>query len=283
MNVDFLTEPGSGSVNEDQILMADPVFGVFDGATSLNKYVDESGKTGGLLASTIAKETFKKETESLLALATEANESILHAMRKKGVDTGDKQKLWATSAAVVRIVDKEVEWLTVSDSIIMVFDTNGRHTLLGEFKNHDVVSLKLWKEHAEQRIEKISEKLTDVMIENRRRLNIDYGALDGEPGFVHFVQRGTLPLENIAHIVLATDGLFVPTENPEDEGWDQFAALYLEGGLKRIRDFVREREQSDPKCWRYPRFKVHDDIGAIALRLPELQESIRRQNTKRKR
>src|SRR5262245_1732216 len=163
MNVDFLTERGSGSVNEDQILMADPVFGVFDGATSLNKYVDESGKTGGLLASTIARETFKKENKSLLALATEANESILHVMRKKGIDTGDKQKLWATSAAVVRIVEKEVEWLTISDSIIMVFDTNGRHTLLGEFHNHDVVSLKLWKEHAEQRVEKISEKLTDVM------------------------------------------------------------------------------------------------------------------------
>ena len=266
MKVDFLTEQGSGSVNEDQILTAESVFGVFDGATSLNKYLDESGKTGGLLASTIAKETFKKNDKSLLALATEANESILHAMRKKGIDTGDKQKLWATSAALVRIVEKEVEWLTISDSIIMVFDTNGRHTLLGEFHNHDVVSLKLWKEHAARRIENISEKLTDVMIESRRRLNIDFGALDGEPGFVHFVQRGIFPLENIAHIVLATDGLFVPTENPEDEGWDRFAALYLEGGLKRIRDFVREREQSDPKCWRYPRFKVHDDIGALALR-----------------
>ena len=108
-------------------------------------------------------------------------------------------------------------------------------------------------------------QLNDVIVENRRRMNIDYGALNGEPGFVRFVETGTCELENIAHIVLATDGLFVPTENPEDEGWDQFAALYLAGGLKRIQDFVREREESDPKCWRYPRFKVHDDIGAIAI------------------
>src|SRR4029079_19205507 len=93
MKVDFLTERGSGSVNEDQILMAEPVFGVFDGATSLNKYVDQSGKTGGLLASSIAKETFMKNDKSLLALAMEANGSILHAMQQKGIDTGDKLNL----------------------------------------------------------------------------------------------------------------------------------------------------------------------------------------------
>ena len=266
MNVDFLTEQGSWSVNEDRILMADPVFGVFDGATSLNKYVDESGKTGGLLASTIAKETFEKNDGSLLALATEANENILHAMQQKGIDTGDKRNLWATSAAVIRIVEKKVEWLTVSDSTIMVFDTDRGHRLVGDFHDHDVHTLKLWKEHAARGVEKISEKLMDVMIENRKRLNVDFGALDGEPGFVHFVQRGSFSLENITHVVLSTDGLFVPTEDPEDKGWDQFAALYLEGGLKRIRDFVRKREQSDPKCWTYPRFKCHDDIGAIALR-----------------
>jgi hypothetical protein len=104
------------------------------------------------------------------------------------------------------------------------------------------------------------------MIENRKRMNIEYGALNGDPGFTRFVQTGTLPLKNIAHIVLTTDGLFLPTEDPEAYSWDQFADLYRAGGLDRIREFVRETEQSDPKCWKYPRFKVHDDIGAIAIR-----------------
>jgi len=265
MKVDFLTERGSGSVNEDQILMAEPVFGVFDGATSLNKYVDQSGKTGGLLASSIAKETFMKNDKSLLALAMEANGSILHAMQQKGIDTGDKLNLWATTVAVIRIAEREIEWLTVSDSIIMVFDTNGRYRLLGKFHDHDIDTLKLWKEYGARKVENISEKLTGPIIENRRRTNIDYGALNGEAEFVQFVQRGTLPLANIAHILLATDGLFVPTEKPEAEDWDQFATLYLEGGLERLRESVREREQSDPKCWKYARFKVHDDIGAIAI------------------
>jgi len=265
MKIGSLTDQGSGSTNEDQILAAQPVFAVFDGVTSLNKYVDESGKTGGLLASSIARETFDKSDKSLLELATEANKRIRSAMHEKGIDTSDKLNLWATSVAAIRILEKEIEWLTVSDSIIMVFDTHGGHRLPGKFHNHDLAALKLWKELAARGVENIREPLNDVIAENRRRMNIDYGALNGEPGFVHFVERGTCELENIAHIVLATDGLFVPTENPEDEGWDQFAALYLAGGIKRIRDFVREREESDPKCWRYPRFKVHDDIGAIAI------------------
>jgi len=265
MKIDSLTDQGSGSTNEDQILAAQPVFAVFDGVTSLNKYVDESGKTGGLLASSIARETFDKSDKSLLELATEANKRIRSAMHEKGIDTSDKLNLWATSVAAIRILEKEIEWLTVSDSIIMVFDTNGGHRLPGKFHNHDLATLKLWKELAARGVENIREQLNDVIVENRRRMNIDYGALNGEPGFVRFVETGTCELENIAHIVLATDGLFVPTENPEDEGWDQFAALYLAGGIKRIRDFVREREESDPKCWRYPRFKVRDDIGAIAI------------------
>jgi len=265
MKVDSLTEQGSGSVNEDQLLMAEPVFGVFDGATSLNRYVDQAGRTGGLLASTIAKEAFRKNDKPLLALAREANEGILYAMQQHGIDIGDKPNLWTTTVAAIRIAEKEIEWLTVSDSIIMVFDTIGRHRLLGEFHDHDIDTLKLWKEYGAQKVENISERLTGPIIENRKRVNIDYGALNGEAEFVHFVERGTFPLDGISHIVLSTDGLFVPTENPEAKDWDQFAALYLAGGLKRIREFVREREQSDPKCWRYPRFKVHDDIGAIAI------------------
>jgi hypothetical protein len=186
-------------------------------------------------------------------------------MESKGIDTGDKANLWTTTIAAVRILERELEWLTISDSIVMVFDANGRHRLVADFHDHDVATLKQWKELAARGDENPRLQLNDVIVENRRQMNVEYGALNGEPGFIDFARMGMCNLENIAHIVLATDGLFVPTENPGNRDWDQFANLYLTGGIRGIRDFVRKREESDPRCRRYPRFKLHDDIGAIAI------------------
>src|SRR5258705_11565896 len=148
MNGEFLIEQGSGSANEDRILVAERILAVFDGATSVNNYVDESGNTGGLLASSIAKETFEKNDKSLFALANEANQRILSAMQHKVIDTANKLNLWATSGASIRVLENEIEWLTLSDSIIMVFDTNGQHRLLGKFHDHDIDSLKVCKKLA---------------------------------------------------------------------------------------------------------------------------------------
>jgi hypothetical protein len=146
MKGEFLIEQGSGSANEDRILVEERILGVFDGATSLNKYVDESGYTGGLLASSIAKDTFHKNDRPLLELATEANISIRNAMQERHIATTDKTNLWMTTVATVRLLEREIEWLTLSDSIIMVFHTDGESTILGKFHDHDVDTLKLWKQ-----------------------------------------------------------------------------------------------------------------------------------------
>ena len=38
---------GSGIINEDDFLIENNIFGVFDGATGLVKYFDENGNSGG--------------------------------------------------------------------------------------------------------------------------------------------------------------------------------------------------------------------------------------------
>jgi hypothetical protein len=65
-----------------------------------------------------------------------------------------------------------------------------------------------------------------------------------------------------------TDGLFIPREDPhQDSDWDTLIDLYRKDGLKMIRDHVRSLQRQDPACRKYPRFKVHDDIAAVAVRL----------------
>src|SRR3989338_2247001 len=38
-----------------------------------------------------------------------------------------------------------------------------------------------------------------------------------------------------------------------------------EGGLEKIKDYVRGLEKDDPECWKYPRYKQYDDIAAISI------------------
>lgn len=267
MKTDHIHEQGSGQMNEDQILIGKTIFGVFDGATSLNKYIDDQGNTGGFLASLTAKEVFAKNNNDLVNLAKEANKLIAEKMKTSGVDTSDKTNLWATSIAAIRMEGQEFEWLTLSDSVIIVIHKDGNYELLGEFHDHDEGTIKLWQKYADQKAENIREKLADVIIENRRDMNIKYGVLNGEPEFINFIEHGKKSLENVAHIIIFSDGFLIPTKNAGEEDWDTLVKLYKEGGLRKIRDLVRERERNDTKMWEYPRLKPSDDIGAVAIEL----------------
>jgi hypothetical protein len=75
-----------------------------------------------------------------------------------------------------------------------------------------------------------------------------------------------MTLDGIRHIVLLTDGLFIPKHNPEERtDFALFSKLFQMGGLASVRNYVRNIEKTDVACRRYPRFKPHDDIAAISL------------------
>jgi hypothetical protein len=100
----------------------------------------------------------------------------------------------------------------------------------------------------------------------RRRVNVTYGALNGESEALDFISRGRQRLSGIRHILLFTDGLFIPQEHPEDgHQLDKLVERFLSGGLQSVYQYVHELQTSDPLCHRYPRFKPHDDIAAVAI------------------
>ncbi len=79
-------DKGSGSMNEDALLIKDNLFVVFDGATILDKYVNKDGKTGGWLAAKIAKETFSSQKAPLEKLALMTNNHIRQEMERAGIN-----------------------------------------------------------------------------------------------------------------------------------------------------------------------------------------------------
>lgn len=266
--IEYIHEQGTGRINEDALSLNSNMFAVFDGATSLNGTIYDGGKTGGYYASRIARQVFKHNNDSLHNLAGKANSAILHKMLEKGVNVFDKTALWSTSAAVVRIKDNTVEWIQTGDSLLMLIYEDGSYNVPIKNYGHDSETLLMWKGMAKQTNKRIFEALEDQIKKVRGDMNVTYGVLNGEHTYSDFLNSGAESLEGVRHILLFTDGLFVPSTNPESNGnFDTFVHLFLEGGLPAIRNHVRCLEASDPECRTYPRFKSHDDIAAVSISL----------------
>jgi len=55
-------------------------------------------------------------------------------------------------------------------------------------------------------------------------------------------------------------------ENPkEGDDFETLVNLFLQGGLKKAKNYIRHLRKSDPYCWKYPRYKQYDDIVAISF------------------
>ncbi|CCO23411.1 protein phosphatase 2C domain-containing protein [Maridesulfovibrio hydrothermalis] len=266
MLVESIYEQGTGVMNEDFHIVNGSLFGVFDGATSLTPATYEQGCTGGFLASNIAGQVFESNDDSLPKLAEKANFAICDAMLERGVDISDKGHLWSTSAAVVRINKETFEWIQIGDCLVLVIYEDGTHELLADNFDHDTETLKLWKDVAHTTDAPIATALKDQILKVRSQMNVAYGVLSGEKDALSFLRYGKKKLRNISNILIFTDGLFLPKCDPETrEDFGLFADLYLQGGLSCIRDYIRQTEQTDIHCRKFPRFKTHDDIAAISI------------------
>jgi len=264
MKIDHIFDIGSS--NEDSYLVKDDLFAVFDGFNSLDGFKNENGTTGGLIAATIAKDVFSNNQGSLKSLAMEANRKIREVMLDSKIDTKNKNGLWGTIFAAVRIKNNSFEWAQLADSLILVIFKDNSYKLLVEDFDHDGEVLTIWKQLAEQKKEKIRELIAKPLAELRAKTNEAYGVLNGEESAENFIKTGEEKLENISHILLFTDGLMIPKKDPlGKDDWQVFVDLFLRGGLENIKKFVRNLQKDDPKCWKYPRYKQHDDISAISL------------------
>jgi len=272
MNLKHILEKGSGEINEDALVMEENLFGVFDGATSLDKSLFDGCKTGGLLASTAACKVFEKNGYPLAKLAILANEKIQETMVTHGVDFSERESLWSTSAAVVRIEGQKLEWVQSGDSSIVLIYRNGSHRTLADKPDHDFETLSMWRKMTQKMAQKssvtIGKALAEQIKKTRKGMNRTYGVLNGESEAEGFILSGVESLEQVSDILLFTDGLQVPCSIPEpSKSFDCLVENYLRLGLYGLRDNIRAMEEKDPMCRDYPRFKCHDDIAAISITL----------------
>lgn len=267
--VDTLCQQGSGPRNEDLVLADQDLYGVFDGATSLEGETFDGGrKSGGQLAAAIAAKTFAETGGPLARRAVLANRRLAEAQRACGIDGRQRHRLWSTSLAVVRLDEDTFEYCQTGDAMILLLLTNGGHRLLTPEVDIDGETLALWQRAAEAGASDIYQALGQQIRRVRLAMNVTYGVLNGEERAVKFLRHGREELAGVSDILLFTDGLFLPCRTPGATGnWEEFAAIYRRQGLAGLHHQVRRRQKTDPDCHIYPRFKRHDDIAAVAINL----------------
>ena len=266
--IDSITAKGSHNLNEDSMVANTDtgIFAVFDGASGLNPFTDAEGRTGAYLASNIAREVFGAGGESLLGLTATANKRIRTAMAYQKIGTSDKINRWATSVAAVRVHSDSFDWVWVSDSIILVVYDDGSYKALVDDYEHDQETLSLLRELTGKGDPDPKAGIRDITLYQRRQMNITYGFVAGEEIPPQYLHTGTESLKGVRHILLFTDGMLVPKEDPRaKDDFDAVVSEYLKGGLKGWLAYVRSLEDNDPGLKRYARFHPHDDATAVAV------------------
>ena len=270
-----LLEQGSGQVNEDMLAAANRLSIVCDGATSLHiaqRPPAELPASGGQEAAKITASVFSGAPErNLLDSARRANELIREAMINRGVDLLQREQLWSTSFSAVQVNEDSITWCQTGDCMILLIHGDGSAHLLTNLPGQDREVLKTWQQIGASSSGTIHQTLAGEIATVRRMMNRKFGVLNGEDEALDFVSSGTIVDDRISDVLLFSDGLFPPSTNPDNLfDAERFVQLYKSGGLKNIRNHVRSLQNDDPGCYRYPRFKMYDDISGVALkRLPD--------------
>lgn len=261
MHIEHVLHQGSGERNEDCLIIDRNIFGVFDGATSLNGACFDGGLSGGAMASAIAGRTFQRNDGPLGGLAVRANDSIREGMKRRGVDVSLRCGLWSTSAAVVRLTDGGVEWFRTGDAQVVFVGEDGGFRVAAGREDHDYPTLSMIRERGRHHPD------VQGLIETvRLGMNRNYGVLNGEREAENFFLTGLEPADNIRAVLLFTDGLDIPCETPQRrKDFSGLVDAHRKLGLSGLRDHIRSLEAADPEIERYPRFKRHDDMAAIAI------------------
>lgn len=266
--VTSLHETGLSALNEDTILVNQEqrVFGVFDGASSLDKYLSADGKTGAYLASSNSADVFAQPHANLIEALEDADQEVERLHKQSGIDTSDPVNRFSTTVAAVKINNDRAELLQVGDSVIIVIYKDGRIEAPLGYNDHDLEVMRKWRRLADEGHTDIMQLVAEDIIQLRRAANTSYGTLNGDGGAKKFMQTSSLDLKSVASILIITDGMLVPKTDPDtEEDWAYCAKLYQNGGLKKIYQTVRELEKSDPELTEYPRYKLHDDASGVAI------------------
>ncbi|PFA62849.1 hypothetical protein CN378_17565 [Bacillus sp. AFS015802] len=279
MNLHYITIKGDGPLNEDTLIFNEKqsLFGVADGVSSLVPFTSRENLTGGYIASHTVKDALESgeaEDQPLVEAVKKINEDLHRKMSGYGIDRHRKEQLWGTALAVVRVLDNGIEFIQSGDCMILAVYESGEVRPLTrlQVEHLEETAIEMWRECIRRGFrtrDEIMPRVKEQLIANRQLSNAanGYGVLNGEPEAVDYFEYGKINKVGLTHLILLTDGLFLPAESiPEGESyWEFIAGSILQKGIQTYAEDLIALEEPDPQCITYPRFKKSDDKAGIVM------------------
>lgn len=282
MKIQTISTQGNGVWNEDSIIVNDIIqlYGVIDGATSLEPYRGLGGETGGYLAAQLIAKTITNMSQdnvgqklSLPTMLLQANLRLRSEMLKAGVDVNRKEQLWSACALLVRVNDTYVEFAHAGDCMLIAMyeDSTIRLVTRDQLEVVDRPTRQLWAEGVASGLTSRDELWQLVMPQihaGRALMNTinGYSVLNGEPELADHMEYGRISRAQLTSLFLFSDGLIDPRrEHSLEEDLRQIVLRVKSMGLENYIQWLIQVEESDPACLKFPRVKKSDDKTAVYL------------------
>lgn len=276
MRIEMLYDAGTAAFSEDRIILSLPFVGVADGVSGL--YLPEesptlfNGRTGGqmaadYLAKAITSAPLGSTTEEIFNLA---NTFIHQEQAPYGFyGRGEIECLAGTTLALAKIDTEEIEILQCGDCMALWVTSNGKVEMTpNQVFSHEMEMrtriVELMRKHGNDR-NKMWQEFTPILATMRRqRVNRPggYGLLNGQREAQEMWQRLVLRRQDIALLLLFTDGLVYPEESGDEDLGQRILVLYRGGGLDAILAETRRREERE----RDTSHIDHAEASGVAIR-----------------
>ena len=100
------------------------------------------------------------------------------------------------------------------------------------------------------------------------------GVINGLPALADYIRTDMVSLENVAAVILASDGFLLP-DNPLKPRYDlptrasRMWQMIRQQGVHHYLSHLRAEERADADREKYPRLKLHDDATGVVLHLDD--------------
>jgi hypothetical protein len=275
--VDYISEPGS-IVNEDSVYAKENYGWIFDGATGLSEVKLTSDETDA--------RWYVRAWDEYLEKSLEPSEESLKWITEKGVEKVkklflneakrkdiNKLDLPSASAGLYRIREDAFEFLLMGDICLVIEDIEGniqviKDTKLEALDNIAINELRGLMLNEGLSFKEARESIQELLIRNRLLKNTKkgYWTLEFEKKAVDYCIYDKLPLELINRALFMTDGFYAINTSYKYFSMKDLIAFIDREGLGKLYKKIRNIEDEDRECIKYPRFKKGDDASAIYLK-----------------
>ncbi|WP_034488211.1 protein phosphatase 2C domain-containing protein [Actinomadura oligospora] len=258
-----------GRANEDYVLAASDMVVLLDGAGVPPEA--ETGCRHGLpwFVRTLGEQLLNAARAGDISLA-EALKRAIERTALAHADTCDPSHPVSPSSTVVAVRrrDEYLDWLVLGDSFLALRKHSQIEVITDQRLKQSAVKQRTALRQADGR----DRALWNALVAEERRLRNHpdgFWIAAGDPEAADHAMTGCLPLADLTHALLLSDGGARPVEPFGAVTWDEcFHNLAQSGPAAWLRR-VREIENADPDRTRWPRSKRHDDATALLIGLED--------------